>query len=231
MTGSCAKRGMTGQAQRKKWTKACLTNHCCYSQEPALRLLGLHLKYKPWIEAFQEVWGRLQSRKRLREEHLDRSGRLGVRRRVSRLLQALKGTCRAMKGVDSKAWSSTVGRSISHVSGPLATCQALGVLKKVPKTRVPKTCVPKTRVGLELGSCKQRFRLCSLGESCVAAARLSRWVKVADAVAEYAAPRTCKQWIDSCKALLGILSKIKPHHIKPTSRTHEPCCLASIRVV
>ena len=194
-------------------------------------MLGLHLKYKPWIEAFQEEWSCLQSRKRLREKHLEGSGRLGVRLRVTRLLQALKGTCRAMKGVDWKAWSSTVGRSISHVSGPLAICQALGVLKKVPKTRVPKTHVPKTRVGLELGSSKQCFRLCSLGESCVAAARLSRWVKAADAVAEYAAPRTCKQWMDSCKALLGILSEVKPHHIKPTSRMHEPRSLASSRVV
>ena len=59
-----------------------------------------------------------------------RSGEVSDIVRANLLLDALCDTCYDMDGVDDNDWVESLGKSISHASGPLATLHRLGILNK-----------------------------------------------------------------------------------------------------
>ena len=193
-------------------------------EEPTLRLLSMHMKYGPWkvalIDSWKESCGVAMSRRPRRD-------------RAVRLLRVLRSMCSARHAsVDDAPWVTSVGKNVSHCSGALAMCLALGVIKKIQKKTRAK--LSRARVGrvaesrrpsrltspaiLRLGVRGNLYRLCSLRESGGAVQKLQSWVALADGLGEIVAPRTCRQWISEYKRLHGIMFQRRPHHIKPSSR-------------
>ena len=155
-----------------------------FSQEPALRLVSIHLKYGPWKDAFIKAF---------------RCAGVcggGAQARASRLLAVLQETCRAMHNrVDEQApWVENVGHCISFVSGPLAFLTRLGVLQRA------------ARGDLLLGmpGPNSMRRLCNAREQPRIVAELSAWVHLADALGEPMAPQTCQEWVTAQRCTVDI---------------------------
>jgi hypothetical protein len=153
-----------------------------FSQEPTLRLVGIHLKYGPWKDEFIKAF---------------RCAGVcggGAQARASRLLAVLQETCRAMHNrVDEQTpWVENVGHSISFVSGPLAFLTCLGVLQRA------------ARGDLLLGKPGTMRRVCNAREQPHVVAELIAWVHLADALGEPPAPRTCQEWVTTQRCTVDI---------------------------
>ena len=164
-----------------------------------MRLLSMHLKYNPWKVALFKAWNNITC-------GVVASRSLAKRARVGRLRRVLRSMCtsRNNMGRYDAPWTCTVGRHVTHCSGPLAICIALGIIQKAPAGPL--------RLGV--GTC--RYKLCGLRQ--VALRRLETWVNLADSVCDVRAPKTCQEWIDANRELHGILYHKQPFHIKPRSR-------------
>jgi len=193
------------------------------SEEPALRLLSMNLKYGPWKEALIKAWHDDNGVMALRccGSDLDRE-----RARAARLLRVLRRMCSARhdKGGDDEPWAASVGKNVSHCTGPLAVCLALGVIKKIggrkPNQKNLKKALKVFRRScvLRLGVHGSPYRLCSSRERTAAVKRLHSWVVLADRMSVTAAPRTCRQWISAYQRMHEVMHETQPHHIKPHSR-------------
>jgi len=203
-------------------------------EEPALRLLSMHLKYAPWKAALSLAWKESSSMAVFRSRPRSPDAR------AARLLHVLRRVCAARSNQGGDApWAASVGKNVSHCSGPLATCVALGVIKKVGKAKKSKAKeqtpkVPQVRgvavsrsstcLVLRLGVGSGCYRLCTIGESIVARRRLRSWVALADGVGEIIAPRTCQQWISAYTRVHEVTHSTKPYHLKPVNRWFAPIC-------
>jgi len=152
---------------------------CPILQEPALRLLGIMLKYGPWRDAMVHAWRSIQ------EQQGFHGSDVGGRARI--LTETLRLMCKDMAGVDDTPWSESLGRNISHATGPLATLARLGILTK--RKQHLHAC------RLQVGHTSAVRWLCS-GVLAITQARskVARWVRLADAC-QVRAPRTCKEWV------------------------------------
>lgn len=162
-----------------------------------MRPLSIQLKYGPWRDLFVRCW--IARARQIAE--FRRSGEAtcySVRAKL--LLDALCDMCHGMDGVDDKYWSESLGKSISHVNGPLATLHRLGVLKKQNLKR--------GRV-LHLGKNNQQLRrVCSgVRERAAARAKLLRWVKLSQSLPEVTGPRTGAQWVSEYRRLDAAFQK------------------------
>ena len=184
-------------------------------QEPTLRWLSIHLKYQPWklvlVRAYTEIGASASRRDSVAASSGSGDGvaaSRSSRARAIALLRVLKLVCASRSGqVDDAPWAETVGRNVSHVSGPITICIKLGVIRKTPHGT------------LRLGAMQGRYEPVTFSRSGSAIARLQTWVRAADAVgSQLVAPRTCRQWIDATAALHSILHRSGPMHIKPRSK-------------
>lgn len=98
-----------------------------------------------------------------------------------------------MDGVDEHHWTSSLGRNISHVNGPVAVLLRLGVLRNVKESKLK-----SKHVVLKLGASKskQLRRLCQgIAENAQALVKLERCVRFADDARISKAPETCADWV------------------------------------
>ena len=151
---------------------------CFILQEPALRFLGVVMKYGPWRDAMVNAWKEVAKQQGFR--------RSDVSSRVRILTEALRRTCMDMDGVDTLPWSESLGRNISHAAGPLVTLNRLGILT-TKKRHVHSRLV---QVGCDEG----RWLCAGVLAITQAHAKVSRWVRLSDAC-QVTAPRTCKGWV------------------------------------
>ena len=94
-----------------------------------------------------------------------------------------------MDSVDDTEWVASLGRYTSHVTGPLATLNRLGVVCKAPKKHTGHRVV---RLG-------QQLKVIQSGDRATRATlmRLCCWVRFADDVESVIrTPRTCADWVD-----------------------------------
>ena len=95
---------------------------CFVLQEPALRFLGVMMKYGPWRDAMVNAWKKVAKQQGFR--------RSDVRSCVRILTEALRRTCMDMDCVNTRTlrpWLELFGRSISYANGPLVTLNRLGI--------------------------------------------------------------------------------------------------------
>ena len=144
----------------------------------------MQLKYGPWRNALVEQRISMASkRKRSQQKY----GCLDVPGRARMLVGVMKATCRQMHASDEDAaWVESLGRNISHVSGPLATMSRLAILHKAKKNATGFK-------HLDLGRDRVSRRVCSgREESVVAQARVEAQVRLADAIGAPPGPRTAR---------------------------------------
>ena len=151
---------------------------CIILQEPALRFLGVMMKYGPWRDATVNAWKKVAKQQGFR--------RSDVSSRTRILTEALRRTCMDMEGVNDLPWAESLGRNISHVNGPLATLNRLGILT-TKKRHVHSRLV---QVGCDEG----RWLCVGVLATMQARAKVSRWVRLSDAC-QMTGPRTCKGWV------------------------------------
>ena len=151
-----------------------------FLQEPALRFLGVAMKEGPWCDAMVNAWKKVAKQQGFRRSGVTVSGRARI------LTEALRRTCMDMDGVNTRLWTESLGRYISHANGPLVTLNRLGIL-------TTKRRHVRSRL-LRVGRAEGRW-LCAgvlaLGQ---ARSKVSRWVRASDAC-QVTAPRTCKEWV------------------------------------
>ena len=143
-----------------------------------MRFLGVNLKYGPWRDALMRAWKKVVALWGFR--------RSDVRVRVRILTEALRLMCIDMVGVDTKPWSDSLGKNISHANGPLATLNRLGILTKHKKH------VHSRR--LQVGEGNGRWLCSGVLAITRARAKVARWVRLAEAY-RAKAPRTCEEWV------------------------------------
>ena len=161
-----------------------------------MRPLSVQLKYGPWRDRFIVRW-RDRARKVVA---FRRSGEVSKGVRAKLLLDALCDTCYDMDGVDDDDWVASLGKSISHASGPLATLHRLGILKKTGLKRGQALHLGKKQ--------KQLRRVCSgVRERAAAKAKLLRWVELSQSLPETIAPRTCQNWVEEHARLDKLFQK------------------------
>ena len=179
------------------------TRCCDVPQEPTLRLLAMHLKYMHWKSDFVEEWKGLVA-------GVTEFRCLTTFQRAALLHRALHKVClkRNKLREDDAPWTKTVGKNVTHVSGPLAICLAFCVVRKAPQGF------------LHLGVGKNRYDFVGLQCRGVGISRLKTWVTLADAISGsgVSAPHTCNQWIEASGKLHAIIHSETPYHIKPKSR-------------
>ena len=191
-----------------------------------MRLLSMHHKYGPWKEALVTAW---RNHRGVAASRCSRRGLDPESARAMRLLHVLRHMCVARHDAGGdEPWVASVGKNVTHCTGPLAICLALGVIKKLgvrkrktgSKAKAFRRSVPRRSASgiLRLGVHGNTYRLCSPLESIVAVKRLRSWVVLADRIGTMAAPRTCRQWISAYKRIHDIMYETQPRHIKPTSR-------------
>lgn len=196
-----------------------------------MRLLSIHIKYGHWKEALVTAWRRDGGGVAVsRCQGSGLASEDSEHARAVRLLRVLRGMCKAQHDAgpaDDKAWVASVGKHVTHCTGPLAICIALGVVKKLGKvdkakrrrSAASRRPVASRRFGvLRLGVYGNTYRLSSLLEGVVAVKRLRTWVALADRIGAMAAPRTCRQWISAYKRMHDIMYETQPRHIKPLRR-------------
>lgn len=139
-------------------------------------MLSVQLKYGPWRDVFLAEWS-------ARSEAFGVPVfRRTVQQRARLLLQALRAMCQRMDGYDDSVWLQSLGKNISHASGPLATLNRLKVVFPCSDHR-----------SLHLGL--KRKRLCSgAQDTSRACLKLTAWVRLADECVVNA-PKTCQDWI------------------------------------
>lgn len=163
-------------------------------QEPTLRFLSVQIKYGPWREALMVSW---RSGVRALPGGAKSLQQASVDVRAKFLVKVLRDMCARMQGKDDKAWVASLGRGVSHVSGPLATLNRLRILRPSPGKHL--------MLGMGQGS---KRRLCSgVREFQVAAGKLRTFVKLADEAIVPKAPRSCRDWVDEHFRLDAIFTK------------------------
>jgi len=181
-------------------------------QEPTLRLVSVQLKYAPWREALMAAW-------RSGVRALPGGGKslqqatANVRARF--FVKVLRDMCANMVGMDDQAWVASLGHSVSHVSGPLATLNRLGILR------------PTSKQGLALGMGKgSRRRLCSgVRELRAAAAKLGAYSKLSQETSVPKAPRTYQDWVDEHFRLDAIFTE---HKVFPPKKHLRKCVIRGL---
>jgi len=146
-----------------------------------LRLICIMLKYKPWRTSLLRTWKQYASKRK--------SGRQSVSSRASMLLQALCKLCVDMDGrLDVRVWGANLGRGVSRAAGPLAFLNRLGVLKEPDKSG--------STLMLGGGEELRAKRVCQgVWERKYAVGKLRRWVRLADALGDPVAVKTCQEWV------------------------------------
>ncbi len=137
--------------------------------------------------------------------------------RVKLLVEALQVTCIAMDSIDDSAWIASLGRSTSHVTGPLATISRLGLVRR-----------SSTRGGLRLGN---QLKTLVRGSRAIGRIgdKLAVWVRVSDDVAAIMTPaKTCSEWM----GLHGrVVNVFKRHGMFKTSRSGSYLLQWSVRAL
>ena len=161
-------------------------------EEPTLRLISIMLKYKPWRTRLLRAWKQLASK--------PKSGRQSVSSRASALLRALCKLCVDMdRRQDVRVLGANLGRGVARAAGPLALLNRLGVLKNVQDHN-------KSVSTLMLGGGEElrAKRVCQgVWERKDAMGKLRRWVRLADALGDPVAVRTCKEWVQAHQKCLA----------------------------
>ena len=192
-----------------------------------MRLLSMHIKFGHWKRDLVIAWRDVCGVSALR----CCSGRHDPEHaRAVHLLRVLRHMCKARHDAEGDGpWVASVGKNVTHCTGPLAICLSLGVIKKLGAKKGSKATDVSgfrrfaRRGVLRLGVHGHPYRLCSLQEGIVAVKRLRTWVVLADRIGTTVAPRTCRQWISAYKRMHGIMYETQPRHIKPRSR-----CIAHV---
>ena len=93
-----------------------------------MRLLSMHMKYGPWKVTLIEAWKAEFSGVAVSRCPQSDPERL----RAARLLRVLRRMCSARSDIaGDEPWVASVGKNVTHCSGPLALCLSLGIIKKI----------------------------------------------------------------------------------------------------
>lgn len=178
-------------------------------EEPTLRLICIQLKYGPWRDALVICWKRQAAGKQEFWRSGVGDGHSADRARI--LVMALRDTCQQMQGRDDSVWVASLGRNISHVSGPLATMARLGIVKKMRQGSPQRMHAGVLKLGASSGTFR---RLCSgVVEMASAETKVLRWVRVASGCRAVEAPKTCQEWVAEHGKVDAIFAK---HRIFPS---------------
>ena len=160
-------------------------------QEPALRDVGIMLKYGPWRQSLRKI-----SQAEWKAKKLSGVRSSGCRARASALLRILHQLAQHMEGHISEAWVNNIGHNIGFCTGPVPYLTHMGVIGKA-----------KAGSGMVFGKDKtRRKRLRTTpAEKAGACAKLARVVQTSDALSRLPAPHTCKEWIDMFQRAVAII--------------------------
>ena len=171
---------------------------CGKYEEPALRILCIELKYGPWRDALVEAWTVASQQS---------SGVPGDRR-PQLLRRALCDMCRRMDKYDDSVWSHSLGKNISHVNGPLATLNRIGITKKSKPGAS----------GLRLGRSKCKRTLCSGVPATTKVDRKLKKIIGLASMVNVTAPRTCAEWVAEHQKADALFQKARMYPAKSYMR-------------